>query len=135
MKRILFVCCLLTAACTFTCHTQSYAQAAPAMPTVSKPDLIAKTAQLKTLLDAGDAVGGKAKWDEIHKILMSALSLTKYNIKSAVEAHNDVAKAHYTDVMINQRNIYASLIQMRDNLVANKDAVNAKLTEFTATID
>jgi hypothetical protein len=46
-----------------------------------------------------------------------------------------VAQTHYTSIMINQRNIYASLIQMRDNLVANRVSFNDKLTEFIATID
>ena len=134
MKRILFVCCLLAATCTVT-YTQSYAQSSPTRPTVSKADFTAKVAQLKTLLDAGNAVDGKAKWEEVHKMMLSALGVTKYKIKDAIDAHNDVDKAHYTDVTINQRNLYYDIVKMRNDLVANRVSLNTKLTAFGATIE
>ncbi len=91
--------------------------------------------QLKTLLDAGNATEGKAKWEEVHKLMLNALGVTKYSISDAISAGNETLKTHYTEVMLNQRKIYGETVKLRDDLVTNRVALNAKLIEFGGTIN
>ena len=139
MKRILMISSLIVVSYTGAmAQTQAKAQAnatagnvATARPTLSKNDFVAKTTQLKTLLDANNADGAKAKWAEVHQMLMTELNITKHKIFEGGEAN----KTHNTDVMIQQRDIYMALIKMKDDLITNKLAINDKLSAFAATMN
>jgi hypothetical protein len=139
MKRILIACCLLAASASVS-YAQGVAAPTPvaatkdAAPVVSKSDFTAKVTLMNTMLTKNQTTEAKAKWEELHATMMDALRVTKYKIKDAMEAKNDVDQKKYTELMMKQRNIYSETIRMKDDLSTNKVKMNEKLNEFAATI-
>jgi hypothetical protein len=132
MKRILLACCLLAATCSF-----SYAQStvAPQTPTVSKTEFTTQVGQLNTLLTSNKIDDAQHKWDDVHKIMMNGLAVTKNKIRIAHEANNQEEIKKYSDVMVKQRNLYSEILQLaRGDMGANKAQLKEKLQDFGTTI-
>lgn len=123
MKRILLVCCLmlgLTAA--------AFAQA-PAP--VSRPDFVAKVAQLNTLLNAGNVAAATTKWQEISLMINDEMKVYNYQTQQAAAAHNEADKTHYVQLTVAQRKLYGETLQLKNaDMLANKAVINTKLSTF-----
>ena len=134
MKRILLACCMIAASCSF-----SYAQnAAPLpqnqLPAVSKTEYTSQVTQLNTLISTNKMDAAKTKWDEVHRAIQEGLRVTKYKIRDAQVAHNDADVKKYTEVMMKQRDLYSTILKLKEDMATNKTLLNDKLKEFGATI-
>jgi hypothetical protein len=138
MKRILLACCLVAAA-----GSVSYAQGVKPQPVavthdvapvVSKADFNTKVNQLNTALTSNKTDEARAKWEDVHKLMMDELRVTKYKIRDAMEAKNDADQKKYTDHMMKQRTIYSETLRLKDDMATNKAKMAEKLNEFSATI-
>ncbi len=124
MKRILLACCLVAASCGITL--------AQTNATVSKTEFTAKAQQLNTLIATNKVADSKAKWDEVHKMIMMEFAVVKIKIRDAQASANEADKKKYTDVMMSQQLIYNDIIKLKEDLAGNKEKLNAKLVEFTS---
>lgn len=131
MKRILLACALLAASCSLT-----YAQSTvPATPTVSKTEYTAQVGQMNTLLTSNKVEDAQKKFEDVHKMMLNGLAITKSKIREAHEANNQDEVKKLTDHMVKQRNLYSEILQMeRSNIAGNKTQLNDKLKEFGTTI-
>ncbi len=118
MKRILFVCCLLSATCAIPTQ-KVHAQ------TVSVTDFTAKVNQLDSLIGAGNMTLAQAKWNEVHTMMLSELAVTKQNIVSSGSS--------YMPTMTNQQNLYRDIWQLKSDMVTNRTQLHMKLGAFAAT--
>jgi len=133
MKRILLVCTLFIAVCTAALAQTAITHPVPTP--VSKPDFVTKVVELNTLLNAGNVTAANAKWTEIAQLVNNEMTVVRYKIQDAVDAHNDVDKAHYQSLSQSQRSLYAQTLQLKTaDIVANKTVINQKLTAFADSI-
>jgi hypothetical protein len=139
MKRILFIAGIIAftsnmalaqgTATTKPAATNMQATEQQHAPAFSKADLTAKVGELKAALNSGNAAAAQAKWNEVNKVMIGALGMSKYHLLNDGEA----SKAANTDALINQRNIYAQIAKLKNDLIGNKAALSSKLDEFAAT--
>lgn len=128
MKRIFLICSLFVAACTAV-----FAQSAPSHPAptpVSKTEFMAKVSELNALISAENATAAEAKFHEISQLANNEMTILRYKMQDAMDAHNDAEKQHYMEMSKTQRTLFAEALQMKSNMSANKAAINQKLTTF-----
>jgi hypothetical protein len=140
MKRILIISSLIVVSCSAAiAQSQAGAQAnvhatattaGPVAATLSKNDFVAKVSEMTSVLNTNNADAANAKWTEMHQMLLTELGITKHHIFAS-----EATKAHYTDIMLQQRNIYSAMIKLKGDLIANKAAMITNLNSFAATID
>jgi hypothetical protein len=128
MKRILLACFLLTATCTILTIQPTTVLAAPV---ITQASFQVKVNALDAFIAAGNMTAAQAKWDDIHEDMIAVLAVTKASIAGSTTPA-DVT--HYTNIMTNQRDLYAPVWQMHTDLVTNRTAINTKLTAFANTI-
>lgn len=124
MKRILFVCCLLTATCVIP-GQKAHAQ------TVSVGDFTTKVNQLDSLIGTGDMTLAQAKWNEVHAMMISELGVTKANIAAA--GSGSTSATTYMNTMQSQYNIYKQAWDLKSDLSGNRAPLHVKLLAFAAT--
>ncbi len=118
MKRILFVCCLLSATCAIPTQ-KVHAQ------TVSVSDFNTKINQLDSLIGAGNMTLAQAKWNEVHTMMISELAVTKQNIATSGTS--------YMATMTNQQSLYRDIWALKDDMTTNRVQLHTKLVAFAAT--
>ena len=125
MKRILFVCCLLTATCAIpTQHV--YAQTT----TFTAADFTTKVNLMDTYIAAGNATMAQSTWTDIHNMMLAELGITKSNIAGAATA---AIAATYTTTIQTQQTLYADIWALKTDLTLNRTAIHNKLLAFAAT--
>ena len=140
MKRILLISSLIVVSCSAV-MAQSHAgaqanasttaqTAGPTTATLSKSSFVAKVGEMTSVLNTNNADAANAKWVEMHQMLLTELGITKHNIFAS-----EATKAHYTDIMLQQRNIYSAMIKLKGDMITNKAAMITNLNNFAATID
>lgn len=135
MKRILLVCCLLSVSATAT-----FAQAKPQPPTttarsiVSKNDYYVKMNEFNTLIADNKMDAAKAKWEELHKMMGAAISDSRYRLDDVNKKNDANEKTAALAQVKKQRTIYGDLLQLKNDMAANKDIIKQKLTEFSTTM-
>lgn len=128
MKRILFVCFLLASACTFS-HAQT-AQA-PNKVVVTKADYNTAVSQLNTLLAANKAEEAKAKFEEVHKMMMASMVTTKGKVRDAYNANNKAEADNLTKHASQQYEVYYKALMIgRGDILAGKTKLAEHLSEF-----
>lgn len=130
MKRILLACFLLTATCSVTFVQQAVAHA-PAASSITPSAFTAKVNLMDAQIGAGDITTATTTWNEVHQMMLSVLSTTKYSISSAATTAD---KATYTTLYNNQWNMYTEIWNLKPDLATNRAALHAKLLAFGATI-
>lgn len=124
MKRILFVCCLLTATCAVP-FQKAHAQA-----TVTVTDFTAKVNLLDSYIAAGNTSMANTTWNEVHTMMITELGTTKSTIAgAATTAASNAAMA----VMQNQTAIYRDVWTLKVDLTTNRTALHTRLLDFAAT--
>ena len=123
MKRILFVCCMLTATCVIP------TQKAAAQTSVSVTTFNTKVGELDALIGAGSMTAAQVKWNEIHDMMKQELAATKQNIASSATP----ATSPYMTTMQTQIGLYREIWELKNDLSANRAALNTKLLAFSAT--
>lgn len=123
MKRILFVCCLLSATCAIP------TQKAAAQTSVSATTFTAKVNQLDSLIGVGSMTLAQTKWNEVHELMKSELGVTKQNIASSATP----SSSSYMTVMQNQYDLYREVWALKTDLATNRVALRTKLLAFAAT--
>jgi len=130
MKRVLLVCCLLAAT-----YSPAFVQHSAAQTTapihVTATDFTIKVNLLDSYIAAGDMTNAQSTWLAVHQMMMNVLAYTKYSIHSAATPAD---KTTYESIMVNQRNIYNQVWNLKPNLATNRVALHTKLGEFDATI-
>ncbi|MFI5196104.1 MAG: hypothetical protein ACHQD8_03370 [Chitinophagales bacterium] len=125
MKRILLACFLLTATCTVISIQHATAQ------TVTQASFLTKVNTMDTYIGAGNLAAAQTTWTDIHNDMLTVLGVTKASIHTATTPA-DVT--YYTNILVNQRTIYAAIWQLHTDLVTNRVAIHDKLVQFDATI-
>lgn len=123
MKRILFVCCLLTATCAIP------TQKAAAQTSVSVTTFNTKVGELDALIAAGSMTAAQAKWNEIHDLMKQELAATKQSIASSATP----ATSPYMATMQTQTTLYREIWDLKNDMSTNRVALNTKLLAFSAT--
>jgi len=123
MKKILLICCLMIGANMLVSGQTT---------TVSKSDFTQKVSRLNTLLDQNKSDEAKMAWEDVHKMMMSSMTVIKNKMKEAADAKNNKEKEHLTDVFKNQFTIYSGLLKLREKMVENKTPIKTKLNQFGA---
>ena len=126
MKRILFVCFLISA----TCSGSFQAARAQSATAVSISTYTAKVNLLDSFISAGDMTNAQATWNVVHAMLMAELAYTKSTIASA---STTATATTATAVNANQYSIYNSIWSLKANLAANRAALHTKLNDFGST--
>jgi hypothetical protein len=107
----------------------------PAPPTVSKTEYSAQVGQMKTLLTSNKVEDAQKKFEDVHKMMLNTLAITKSKMREANDAHNQEEMKKLTDHMIKQRDLYSQILQLvRGDMASNKAKLDEKLKEFGATI-
>jgi hypothetical protein len=125
MKRILFVCCLLTATCAILPTQKVLAQT-----TVTVADFTAKVNLLDTYIGAGNTTMAQSTWTEVHNMMIAELGITKSNIATAA---NPTIAASYMTTMQTQQSLYSEIWALKTDLTLNRVALHTKLLAFAAT--
>lgn len=123
MKRILFVCCLLSATCAIP------TQKAAAQTSVSVTVFTTKVNQLDSLIGAGSMTLAQAKWNEVHDMMKAELGVTKQNIATS----SSPATSTYNATMTAQYSLYRDAWELKTDLATNRAPLRAKLLAFAAT--
>ncbi|PQJ10568.1 hypothetical protein CJD36_011375 [Flavipsychrobacter stenotrophus] len=124
MKRILFVCCLLTATCAIP------TQKVFAQTTVTVADFTAKVNLMDTYIGAGNMTQAQTTWTEIHNMMLAELGITKSNIAGAANA---TIAASYMTTIQTQQTLYGEIWALKPDLTLNRVALHTKLLAFAAT--
>lgn len=124
MKRILFVCCLLTATCAVPF------QKVQAQTSVTSTTFIAKVNLLDSYIAANNMTMAQTTWDDVHNLMLNQLAVSKASIAGAA---NPTIAASYRTTNQNQYAIYDDVWALKTNLTANRTALNTKLLAFAAT--
>ncbi len=135
MKRILLVCCLLSVSATATfAQAKQKATATTAPTVVSKNDYYVKMNELNTLLADKKMDAAKAKWDELHTMMGTAMSDSRYRLDEVTRRNDANERAAALAQVKKQRGIYAELMQLKNDMATNKELIKQKLTEFSTTM-
>ena len=127
MKRILFVCCLLTATCTFQ---QVYAQGTYT-GTVTASGFTDKVNQMDAYLASGDIASATATWNVIHSMMMAEFGVTKSQIMGAATPAD---RATYTTKHDTQYTYYKQAWALKNDLATNRAAIHTALLNYAGTI-
>ncbi len=128
MKRFLLACFLLTATCSVVTTQVVYAQSTTA---VSVTVFTEKVNLMDGQIAAGNITGATATWQEIHTMMMNALSNSKFQI---ADATSDAARATATTLNTNQTNVYYQVWALKSDLATNRTAIRTKLMEFAGLL-
>lgn len=124
MKRILFVCCLLTATCAIP------TQRVHAQTSVTLAAFTAKVNLLDNYISAGNTSMAQSTWTEVHDMMLTELATTKSNIAGA--ATPSIATTYMT-TMQTQQGLYREVWELKTDLTLNRVALHTKLLAFAAT--
>jgi len=119
-----------TASAQASAQTQSISHTA----TVSKNDFNVKVGELNTIIGQNKPGEAKAKWAEVHNMMLSEFATLKVKIREATDANNETDKTHYIDVLQKQNNTYREIMKLKEDMIANKVQLNAKLNEYIAQV-
>ena len=123
MKRILLACFLITATLTATMSANKAQASASVAPTA----FTTKVNQMDSLLALGNVTQAQTTWDQIHSMMLAALSDSKENIHVSPSTATNAA-------LQNQVAIYKQVWALKPNLLANRNAIHLRLLDFAATL-
>ena len=94
-----------------------------------------KVSLLNSELVAGDTAAARITFDTVNEMMKTVLGVTKYSIKTAMEAGNDSLKSYYTNYLRTQQvPLYYNIWHLKSNMVANRDSMVYKLNSFGSLI-
>ena len=127
MKRILLVCCLLTAACGFQ---QAHGQTTYT-GTVTDTGFTAKVNLMDSYLAAGDITNAQATWTIIESMMRAELGVSKNSVAGATTAAD---RTTYMAKNTNQYTYYSQAWALKGDLATNRAAIHTALLNFAGTI-
>lgn len=124
MKRILLICCLLTATIT-SIPSHITAQ------TVTTSSFMSKVNNMDAYIGAGNITAARSTWNSIHVDLLSVLAVTQKSIRVATSPTD---KTYYTNIMTGQRTLYDRIMANHSDLLSNRTTLYTDLSSFDLTI-
>ncbi len=120
MKRLLLLCCLFAATCTY-----SFAQSA-----VSKADYTTKVDQLNSLVGANKIDLAKTQWNLVHDVMKTEFKELKAKYHAAVDAGNEAEKTRIMTAVNAQYKVYYEIMHLKEDMATNKTVLAQKLNDF-----
>jgi hypothetical protein len=100
---------------------------------VTKSEFSALVTELGKLLDKDKKAEAEQLFTEINKLANAEFGSTREKMR---HAQNEADKSKYSALTVNQRNMFAQVLKLRqENIVANKQQIMEKLEAFSATIE
>lgn len=100
---------------------------------VTKSEFSALVTELGKLLDKDKKAEAEQLFTEINKLANAEFGSTREKMR---HAQNEADKTKYSALTVNQRNMFAQVLKLRqENIVANKQQIMEKLEAFSATIE
>jgi hypothetical protein len=108
-------------------------RAATEQSEVTRSEFSAVVAELGKLLDKDKKAEAEQLFTEINKLANAEFGSTREKMR---HAQNDGDKSKYSALTVNQRNMFAQVLKMRqEDIIANKQQIIEKLEAFAATIE
>jgi len=133
MKRLLLFCCLFAASGAVTnAQTVNYqGTEINTRPTqLTKTDYTSKVGQLNTFIGQNNLEASKNQWNQIHNGIKAEFANLKTKYHAAIDAGNETEKAYIQSLLVSQQKVYLDIMNLKEDMVTNKEKLVAKLTEF-----
>jgi hypothetical protein len=114
-------------------HAMAQQAVATEQTEVTKSEFSAMVTELGKLLDKDKKAEAEQLFTEINKLANAEFGSTREKMR---HAQNEADKSRYSALTVNQRNMFAQVLKLRqENMVANKQQIMEKLEAFSATIE